>query len=343
MSFKASQIAQLTGAKLIGEDAEIFGVCGAEESGENCLAWAEDLKKYEKALTTSAKVIITDFKIAGTDGGKAPRNKTLLLTDNPRLAFAKAANLFAPKPKLTGIHESASFAPSAKLGKGVAIGANVVISENARIGDNVKIYAGVYIGEDSKIGNDTVIYPNVSIMDRVTIGDRVIIHSGSVIGSEGFGYVKEGVKHFKIPQLGAVSVGDDAEIGSNVCIDRSTTGVTRIGRGTKIDNLVHIAHNVSVGEDCIIVAMTGIAGSSKVGDRAVIAAQVGVKDHVNIGEDAFVLGRSGVTKDIPPKSMVSGYPAKPHREELKYQSFLSMLPKTIDELKKRIGDLEKDE
>ncbi|MFH1454159.1 MAG: UDP-3-O-(3-hydroxymyristoyl)glucosamine N-acyltransferase [Armatimonadota bacterium] len=328
MSFKASEIAREIKAELKGDDVEI--------SGPSSIIWAADTRNFEKALNSTAGVIIASNKIKYTD----IRGKTLLVAGDPKLAFAKVLGLFEVKTPLNGIHEKAVIDPEARLGKDVAVGPNAVINKGAVIGDNVQIHAGVYIGEGAEIGAGTVIYPNAVIFDRVFMGRSVIIYSGAVIGSEGFGYVKEGAKNFKIPQLGTVHIGDEAEIGSNTCVDRATTGATRIGRGTKIDNLVHIAHNVEIGEDCIIVAMTGVAGSSKVGDRVILAAQVGVSDHVKIGHDTMVLGRAGVTKEIKPKSMVSGFPAKSHREELKMQSYMTSLSKTIESFNKRIEELE---
>jgi len=340
MSIKLSEIAKEINAEMFGKDVEINGVCGVDEAFEGCLTWAENDKNYKKALASPVSAVIIDCR--GTLQC-APTDKTLLLVDNPRLAFAKAIALFAPKHRLSGIDNTAVISPSAKIGKNAAIGPNVVISDSVKIGDDAKIYAGCYIGDGSSIGNGLILYPNVTILDKIIIGNNVIIHSGAVIGADGFGYVKDGSKHIKIPQIGTVIIEDDVEIGANTCIDRATTTATKIGRGTKIDNLIHLAHNVEIGQDCIIVAMTGIAGSSKVGDRTVLAAKVGVSHHVKIGSDTFVLGKAGVTKDIPSGAVVSGFPARPHRTELKYQSYLSLLPKTIEALKKRIEKLEKNQ
>lgn len=336
MSIKLSDIAKHIDAQMLGEDIDISGVCSVDECLEGCLTWAEDEKNYKKALISEASAVVISVKNKPPHGAGKP----LLVTENPKLAFARSIYLFAPKHKLSGISGASTISLSAKVGKNAAIGSNVVIGEGVKIGDNAKIYAGSYIGNESEMGDNVVIYPNVSIMDKIIIGNNVIIHSGTVIGSDGFGYVKDASKHIKIPQIGTVIIGDDVEIGANVCIDRATINSTKIGRGTKIDNLIHIAHNVEIGEDCIIVAMTGIAGSSKVGDRVVLAAQAGVAHHVSIGSDTMILGRSGVTKDIKSNVIVSGFPAKNHRDELKYQSFLSLLPKTIEALKKRIEKLE---
>lgn len=354
MSIKLSEIAKEINAEMSGKDIEIKGVCGVDEAFEGCLTWAENDKNFKKALASPVSAVIINSKDkASFDGSTGSplcklrtscpvsTDKSFLLVENPRLAFAKSIYLFAPKHKLSGIHNMAVISSSAKIGKNAAIGPNVVIADNVKIGDDAKIYAGCYIGDGASIGNGILLYPNVTIMDKIIIGNNVIIHSGAVIGADGFGYVKDGSKHIKIPQIGTVVIEDDVEIGANTCIDRATTSSTKIGRGTKIDNLIHLAHNVEIGQDCIIVAMTGIAGSSKVGDRTILAAKVGVSHHIKIGSDAMVLGRAGVTKDIPSSAVVSGFPAQNHRSELKYQSYLSLLPKTIETLKKRIDELEK--
>lgn len=348
MPVMLSDIASVINAEMVGKDIEINGVCGVDEAFEGCLTWAQNDKNYKKALASAVSAVIIDCRGTTTclelvEGCGAPTDKSFLLAENPRLAFAKSISLFAPKHKLSGIHNTAVIGLSAKIGRNAAIGPNVVISDNVEIGDNAKIYAGCYIGEGASIGSGLILYPNVTILDKIIIGNNVIIHSGAVIGADGFGYVKDASKHIKIPQIGTVVIGDEVEIGANTCIDRATTTSTIIGRGTKIDNLIHLAHNVEIGQDCIIVAMTGIAGSSKVGDRTILAAQVGVSNHVKIGSDTMVLGKAGVTKDIPSSAVVSGFPAQNHRAELKYQSYLSLLPKTIDRLNKRITDLEKNE
>jgi UDP-3-O-[3-hydroxymyristoyl] glucosamine N-acyltransferase (EC 2.3.1.-) len=242
-----------------------------------------------------------------------------------------------------GIHKTAIIAKSVKLGKGVAVGPFCVIEEGAQIGDRSVIYASCYIGYKTKIGKDCLIYPKISIRDKITIGDRVIIHGGTVIGSDGFGFATVKGLHHKIPQIGTVVIEDDVEIGANVTIDRARFDKTIIGRGTKIDNLVQIAHNVVVGENSIIVAQAGISGSTVIGNNVTLAGQAGLVGHITIGDGAIVAAQAGVTKSVPPNTMVSGYPAREHESARKVIACVQRLPElveTIRDLKKRIEELE---
>jgi UDP-3-O-[3-hydroxymyristoyl] glucosamine N-acyltransferase len=266
-------------------------------------------------------------------------------TENPSLAFAKVVSLVTPikikHPK--GIHPSAILADNVKLGKNIAVGAHTIIEDGVEIGDNTIIYGGCYIGFDTKIGKDCLVYANVAIRERVTIGNRVIINNGTVIGSDGFGYVKIDEVHQRIPQVGTVLIEDDVDIGANVAIDRARFDKTIIGKGTKIDNLVHIAHNVIIGENSIIVAQTGISGSSTIGKNVILAGQSGVVGHISIGDNVTVGAQSGVTKSVPPNTTVSGYPAKPHDTAKRVNACIQKLPqlfKSFSELKKKITDLE---
>jgi len=204
-----------------------------------------------------------------------------------------------------------------------------------KIGDRVTIYPGVWIGKGTTIGDDAVIYSNVNIRENLQIGNRVIIHAGATIGSDGFGYVTEDGIHYKIPQVGGVIIGDDVEIGANSTIDRATLGNTVIKRGTKIDNLVHVAHNVTIGEHCFLIAQVGISGSCTLGNYVVLAGQVGVADHISIGDRTIVSAQSGVIKDIEPDQVMGGYYAMPQREWLTVQALIKKLP----ELKKQVADI----
>ncbi len=211
------------------------------------------------------------------------------------------------------------------------------------IGDRVAIHAGVFIGDNSTLGEDTVIHANVSIYDGVTIGKRVILHSGVVVGSDGFGYVRDGDGHFKIPQVGGVTIEDDVEIGANSTIDRGTMGQTVIRRGVKIDNLVQVAHNVVIGENSVIVAQVGIAGSSRIGRNVILAGQVGVADHIEIGDKVIVGAQAGVGKNIAPNQILQGSPTMPQRDFLRSSVLIPRLPqikRTLEELVKRIEALE---
>ena len=237
----------------------------------------------------------------------------------------------------------AATAPKARLGNNVSIGACAVIDDDVCIGDDSIIYGGCYIGHETKIGKNCLLYPNVSVRERIDIGNRVIIHSGAVIGSDGFGFsMVRGIQQ-KIPQIGIVQIEDDVEIGANVSIDRARFDKTLIGKGTKIDNLVQIAHNVVTGENCIIVSQTGISGSSELGANVVLAGQAGVIGHVKIGDNAVVAARSGVTKSIPPGAKVWGFPTKPLDVAKKIHVCVQRLPdmyKKIKDLEEKIKHLE---
>lgn len=262
-------------------------------------------------------------------------DKNLLKVSHTRLSMSKLLSIFFPisLPERK-IHEKAVIEQSCKLGNNLSIGPNVYIGNNSYIKDNSIIYPNVYIGDNVSLGKECIIYPNVTIYHNCLIGDRVIIHSGTVIGSDGYGFAQtEEKKHIKIPQVGNVIIGDDVEIGANVTIDRGTIGSTIIKKGTKIDNLVHIGHNVEIGEDSLIIAMVGISGSCKIGDRVILAGQVGVAGHLKIGNDVIIAAKSGVTTSIPDKSKVSGFPARNHMEELRFQASLRKVPEILKELK----------
>jgi UDP-3-O-[3-hydroxymyristoyl] glucosamine N-acyltransferase len=276
-----------------------------------------------------------------------PPDKQLLVVDDTDLAVAKVLELFAPpvpRPP-AGVDPAAAVAPSASIGPGAAIGHHVFVGERAKVGARTALHPGVYVGDDVTLGDDCVLFPNVVLRERVTVGHRVVIHAGSVLGSDGFGYRWDGARHAKVPQIGTVVVEDDVEIGSCVCIDRAKFAATRIGRGTKIDNLVQIAHNVQVGPHCIIVANVGIAGSAKLGTGVVLGGQVAVRDHVTVGDGAMVAATSAIAEDVPPKSFMSGTPALPHRQSLREQAAMRRLPDLVVQVRKlqeEIEELKKD-
>ena len=233
----------------------------------------------------------------------------------------------------------------ATLGENVGIGACAVIEEGARIGNGTLILAGCFIGKDTRIGENCLIYPNVTIREEVEVGDRVIMHSGAVIGSDGYGFAKDGEVYRKIPQVGNVVIEADVEVGANATIDRATTGTTRVGRGTKIDNLVMIAHNVVIRENCAVVAQVGIGGSSEIGKGATLAGQAGVAGHLKVGDGAVVAGQAGVIRDVAPDTIVSGYPAREHSQARRAFASLQRLPdliKRVAELAERVTKLESD-
>src|SRR2546428_329930 len=230
------------------------------------------------------------------------------------------------------------------LGEGVSIWPFVTLDDRASIGRGTTLYPNVFVGEGSVIGEDCVIYPNVTIRERVTIGNRVIIHSGTVIGSDGFGYIQEGGRHHKIPQVGTGVIEDGVELGANVTVDRATFGQTIVRRGTKVDNLVQIAHNVEVGEHNILVAQVGIAGSSRTGHHVIVGAQAGIADHVTVGDFAMVAARSGLNRDVPAKEAVAGAPALPRMEWLKALATMAKPPhlaQQVRDFEDRLKALEK--
>ena len=333
------EIAKLIDGQVIGDgDTLITGASGIREAAEGDITFLANSKYSSLMDKTRASAIITSAEAQDT-------TKPLILTQNPSLAFVKIISLFAPDDigHPSGIDYTVVMGKNVSLGKDVTIGAYSVIGDNVTIADNVIIYAGCYIGHHTKIGAQTLIYPHVSIRERISIGSRVIIHSGTVIGSDGFGYITIKETHHKIPQVGTVQINDDVEIGANVTIDRARFDKTIIGRGTKIDNLVQIAHNVVIGENSLIVAQVGIAGSVIVGNNVTLGGQAGLVGHITIGDNAIVTGQSGVAKSVPPGAMFAGYPARPFMENQRANASLHSLSKLFDqvkELKKRIEELE---
>jgi UDP-3-O-[3-hydroxymyristoyl] glucosamine N-acyltransferase len=246
--------------------------------------------------------------------------------------------IFAPRPNVyPGVHPSAIVAASARVDPAASVGALAYVGENAVLGEEVIVYPMAYVGDHVTIGRGSVIHPHVYLGDRVTLGARVTIHAGASIGGDGFGYIQEKGRHRKIPQIGTVIIGDDVEVGANATVDRATVSATKIGRGTKIDDHVHVAHNVVIGEDCLICGQVGISGSARIGDRVVMAGQVGVNDHITIGSDIVIAGQAGVFGDLPEPGYYSGYPAKPHNQSLRVLAATQKLPEVV----KRLRALEK--
>ena len=333
------EIARLIGGEVVGnENIAITGVAGIKEAEEGDITFLANPKYAPLLEKTRASAIITSREVSSSA-------KPIIRTDNPSLAFTKIVSFVLPVETRhpDGIHPSAVIGKDVKLGKGVALGPCAVIADNASIGDGTVVYSGCYVGNDTVVGEGCIIYPNVSIRERINVGKRVIIHSGTVIGSDGFGFVTVDGRHHKIPQVGTVEIGDDVEIGANVTIDRARFEKTVIGSGTKIDNLVQIAHNVTVGRDSIIVSQVGISGSTTVGNGVILAGQVGVVGHISIGDNAIAMAQSGVNKSIPAGTTVWGYPAKPAETARKVNACVQNLPRLYDavsELKKKIAELE---
>ena len=325
-----SEIALLTGGKLIGDGSRIIrGVCAPEQTADDrlCVVWE---KKKLQTVSSTVPVLAETDSLVGRDGVELAR---------PRAALVQILPLFdRRKQQVAGIHPAAVVDKDAILGTDVGIGPGCVVSRNAILGDRVRLQANCFIGEGVQIGNDTVMEACVSVQDFVSIGSRVLIHSGTAIGSDGFGFIPMDDGHWeKIPQIGTVVIEDDVEIGPNSSIDRATFGETRVRRGAKIGVQVHIAHNCDVGEGCVLVGFIALGGSSKVGNGCVLAGMAGVSDHVVIGDRVTVAGRAGVTKDLRGGQIVSGFPAQEHRAENRFQASL----RRVGDYGERIKRLEK--
>ncbi len=329
---KLNELADLIGGTVSGDpDAEITGVSGIGDSKEGDITYLLDEKGLKEITTLSASALIVKRKLK-----ELPVN--FLISDNPQFTFARALEVFYSKPfKASGVSEKAHIGRNVNMGHDVSIHPNALVSDNVSLGSRVTISSGTFIGEGTSIDDGSFIYPNTTIRENVRIGRNVIVHSGAVIGSDGYGYVPEKGQHYKIPQVGGVIIEDNVEVGANVCIDRATVGNTTIGEGTKIDNLVQIAHNVRIGKNCLIVAQAGISGSVELGDWVIIAGQVGIRDHVKVGSKAIVAAQSGIGNNIPEGQVYSGSPAIPHSKFLRAQSLFMKLPEIVN----RVRSLEK--
>jgi UDP-3-O-[3-hydroxymyristoyl] glucosamine N-acyltransferase len=334
-----SDIAKLIGfPPPAGADIDITGLATLDEAQASELSFVGSEQYLPLLQNTKAAAVIVQKRV------KLPNTWTrpALMVDDADLAIAKVLRLIAPpvpRPPL-GIDQMARVETSATLGDGVSVGPFVYIGHRARIGNRVALHAGVYIGDDVVIGDDCELFPHVTLRERIVLGQRVIIHAGSVLGTDGFGYRWDGKQHQKIPQIGTVIVEDDVEIGSCVCIDRAKFSTTRIGRGTKIDNLVQIGHNVQVGPHCIIVGQAGLAGSSKLGAGVVLGGQTAVRDHISIGDGAMAAACSAIAEDVEAKQIVSGMPALPHRQSLREQAALRRLPDLVVQIRKLQDELD---
>jgi UDP-3-O-[3-hydroxymyristoyl] glucosamine N-acyltransferase len=321
-----------------GGSVLISGLAGIEEAKEGDITFVSDEKFLPLLKETKASAAVVPHEITDI-------SLPLLIVPNPLLAMAKILTLFTQRPYVSGgISDKAWVSPSAQVSKDATIHPFVSIGDEAQIESRVTIYPNVSIGPQVTIGEDTVIYSNVAIYHRCALGKRVIVHAGAVIGADGFGFVKDGEQHVRIPQVGIVEIEDDVEIGANCCLDRATFGKTLIKRGVKIDNLVQIAHNVQIGEHSVIVAQVGISGSTKLGKNVTLAGQVGLVDHIEIGDNVMVGAQSGITKDVPPNQVVLGSPHLPYRQFLRVAAVWSRLPemkKELDLLLKRLEALEK--
>jgi len=282
------------------------------------------------------------------NGYPATSRAALLSVADPYLAFLRLARAFQAELPMRprGVHPNAVVDPSAHIGQDVSIGACAVVEKDASIADGVTLCPGVFVGVGASVGEGSYLFPNVIVLHAVHLGRRVIVHSGTVLGSDGFGYLQRDGLHEKVPQLGKVVVDDDVEIGANVCIDRATLGETRIGKGVKIDNLVHIAHNVTVGDGTLVIAQVGISGSTQIGTGVTIAGQAGLAGHIKVGDGATIGAQAGVTKPVAAGERVSGYPAMDHERARRLNAYYRKLPDLYEQLRAledRVRELEREQ
>lgn len=332
MPFSAAEIAKQVAGEVLGDASLVLkGFAPADRAQPGDLTFAENENYFARAEQSAASAII----VAGafTSG-----SKTLIRVADARVAFAKVLPLFFPEPVFPpGIHDTAVVAASAQIDPSAHIGPHCIVSEKVRVGPRCVLQGGDYVGASCQLGEDVNLFPNVTLYPRTEVGHRVRIHSGTVVGSDGFGYVQDGGIHLKVPQIGNVIIRDEVELGANVTIDRGALGPTVIGRGTKIDNLVQIAHNVIIGEHCLVISQAGIAGSSKLGNYVILAGQVGVAGHLKIGNRVSVAAQSGVMNNIPDGEKWLWSPAQPDRQAKRQMIALQQLP----ELLRRVAELER--
>ena len=317
MRMTAQDIASAVGGELLG-DGSVFieGAAGLNEASDRDISFFHNIKYIESLQKTKSRVVIIPQE---TNGTKLPEGKTLIRVKNPQSAFAVILALIDRErqsqhhPK--GIHPKAHVEPTAVIGAGTIV------------------YPGCFIGHNVRVGANCLLYPNVVLREDTQVGDRVIIHAGTVLGCDGYGFVPQAAHHHKIPQIGKVVIEDDVEIGANVTIDRATTGETRVGAGTKIDNLVQIAHNVQIGRNCLITGQVGMAGSARVGNGVMMGGQVGISGHITIGDGAVIAAQSGVMNDVQPGEVLFGSPVRPIKQAMKLQAIYGKLEEIYDTFK----------
>jgi UDP-3-O-[3-hydroxymyristoyl] glucosamine N-acyltransferase len=327
-----SEIAARLGLTLKGGDADITGVNTLSDARPSELSFLANPKYASQLETTRAAAVILAEE-------QAHDGMTCLVSANPYLDFVRCVQLFAtPQGRFEGVSELAFVHAEARVDATASVAPFAYIGPGAVVGPGVRIFSGVYVGENCVIGDDSTLYPNCSLMAGTQLGKRVILHAGTVLGSDGFGFAQAAAGMTKFPQIGCTVIEDDVEIGANTTIDRAALGETRIGQGTKIDNLVQLGHNVRVGRNCILVAQVGIAGSTSLGDGVILAGQVGVAGHIHLGDGCRVGAKSGVGQDVQERQDLSGIPAMPHGTFLRTSAIMPKLP----EMKRRLARLEKE-
>lgn len=333
MELTAKRLSQIVSGELVGDASTVLtGVNSLSNAKKNDISFLGNLKYLHDALTTKAGVTLIPLSMDISQF----KGKNIIKVKYPQYSYSIILGLIE-REKLEElelkIHNSA-FISDAIIGPNAYIGQNVVIEKNVKLGSNVRIFPNVYIGKNATIGSDCIFYPNVVIREDTVIGDRVIIQPGAIIGGDGFGFVNINGKVHKIPQIGCVHIGNDVEIGANTTIDRATFDSTKIGDGTKIDNLVQIAHNVEIGKNCIIVAQAGISGSTHIGNNVTIAGQVGIAGHLQIGDDVIIASQAAITNNVKDGQKVGGNPMMPLNQSIKTKVLIRKLPDIYDDLRK---------
>jgi UDP-3-O-[3-hydroxymyristoyl] glucosamine N-acyltransferase len=330
--FTAAEIARQIQGEVVGDASlRLTGFAPADRAQPGELTFAENEMYFARAEAGAASAILVD-------GAFESQRKVLIRVANARIAFAKVLPLFFPEPLFAaGVHPTAVVDKTAQVDPTAHIGPHCIVGERVKIGPRAVLRGLDYVGADSQLGEETTLFPNVSVYPQSEIGRRVRIHSGAVIGSDGFGYVPDAGIHRKVPQIGSVIIGDDVEIGANVTVDRGALGPTVIGKGTKIDNLVQVGHNVAIGEHCLLVSQVGIAGSTRMGNYVTLGGQVGVAGHLKLGDRVTVAAQSGVMNDVPDGERMFGAPAVEDRQAKRQYIAIQQLPELI----RRVRDLER--
>ncbi len=339
--FTVAELAEVSGGRIVGDGAlHIVRVADLETAGDGEIAYVEDEKFFDKASKSRATCLLVTREFVSSQKGET--DSTLIEVAKPKLAFALVAEILHPQKRREPlIHESAAIAETADIDLTVFIGPHVSIGEGTHIGAGTRVEAGVVIGDNVSVGRDCVLHPGVVLYDNVTVGDRVVLHAGVCIGADGFGYVRGDVSYHKFPQVGTVVIEDDVELGAQTCVDRAALGQTRIGKGTKIDNMVHVGHNCDIGERVVIAAQTGISGSVTIEDDCVIGGQVGFGDHIRVQSGAVIGSKAGILpgKIVRP-GVWWGIPIQPLDEYKRLNAHLGHLPEMRKEIKELIRQLE---